>query len=407
MKVVQINAVYGTGSTGKMVQDISAKLKEQGHQPYAFWATACRSDENAKLIRVGSTMDHKLHALLRRMDGKQGWHSRAATRRACAEILKIEPDVVHLHNLHSNYLHLPTLLKFLGEHHIPTLLTLHDCWFFTGGCYHYLTCDGWMTDCGKCHALKLKGIAQRMLEEKRKLFSNIRCLAVNGVSEWTAQAARSSILSHGQIRCIYNWVDTAVFKPRSDAAQVRERYGIPEGHKLILGVSQGWSPQKGLDEFTMLADALREEATVILVGQDQGVPQRENLRCIGFTSNVQELAALYSAADVFVNPSRAETFGLVTAEAMACGTPVVAYRNFGSAELVAPQCGVLVPDGDTRQLLEQVRCVLHGDRGKYRIPCRQWVCEQFDKDGQIQKYIEFYMQLAAQSRSDDRDIGKV
>ena len=400
MKIVQINAVYGIGSTGRIVQDISQKLKTLGHQPYVFWATkCCNNDEDIELIRIGTSLDHKIHALLRRMDGRQGWHSKAATRRVCEDILKIKPDVVHLHNLHSNYIHLPMLLRFLGEHNIPTLLTLHDCWFFTGGCYHYFTCNQWMTNCTQCSVQNLKDNAKKMLDEKKKLVSDIKYLAVNGVSEWTTQAACCSILRNAQIRCIYNWVDTDVFKPQCDADEVKRRYNVPLSHKLVLGVSQAWSQQKGLEEFLMLADNMRGYATVILVGQDHGVPQRENLRCIGFTSDVQELVALYSAADVFVNPSRADTFGLVTAEAMACGTPIVAYHNFGAVELVAPQCGILVPDGHMEELLNRVKEILHADKSVYSVSCRNWVCENFDKEKQIQKYVEFYRCLCEEYQS--------
>jgi len=399
MKIVQINAVYGVGSTGRIAQDIAAELHKQGHECYVFWAITCREDGNTRLIRVGNTLDHKLHALLRRIDGKQGWHSKAATRKLCRELLQIKPDVVHLHNLHSNYIHLPRLLRFLGEYKIPTLITIHDSWMFTCGyCSHYFyhNCDQWTKGCTDCPAVKkaLRKDGARMYGIKEELYRQIPKLAINGVSQWTTEAAGRGILKTAKIQeTVYNWIDTELFEPQNNAAEVREKYGIPEGNKLILGVSQGWSERKGLREFLQIADEMRGEATVILVGEDCGIPERENLKCIGFTNNRQELIDLYSAADVFVNPSRAETFGLVTAEALSCGTPVVAYNNSGSAELVAPQCGALATDGDADALVSMTRRVLDNPKESYSVACRQWVLENFEKQTQLQKYVELYEKL--------------
>ncbi|MBQ9929655.1 MAG: glycosyltransferase [Oscillospiraceae bacterium] len=407
MKIVQINAVYGVGSTGRIAQDIAHALKAQGHENHIFWAISCRADENAAFYRIGSTLDHKLHALLRRLDGKQGWHSKAATRKLCRELLKIKPDVVHLHNLHSNYIHLPLLLQFLGENKIPTLITLHDNWMHTSGfCTYYSlhNCNQWDKGCTDCPAVDkhLRKSGAKMYRIKEELYSRIPNLAVNGVSRWTAEAAKQSMLRCAKINThIYNWIDTQAFKPQENAAEVREKYGIPENHKLILGVSQGWSERKGLQEFLQLADVLKDEATVILVGQDNGVPKKENLRCIGFTNNRQELIDLYSAADLFVNPSRAETFGLVTAEAMSCGTPVVAYNNTGSAELVAPQCGALATDGDAAALVTLTRKLLESQKETYSAACRQWVLENFNKQTQLQKYVELYEKILSFKKSEE------
>ncbi len=396
MRIVQINAVYGVGSTGRIARDIAAQLRKQGDEAYVFWAIEGREDGNAQLLRVGNTPDHKLHALLRRIDGKQGWHSKAATRKLCRELLAIKPDVVHLHNLHSNYIHLPELLRFLGEEKIPTLITIHDSWMFTCGyCAHYIyhNCDQWDKGCENCPAVRkaLRKNGARMYRSKEELYGRIPVLAVNGVSRWTTAAAEQGMLKSAKISTtIYNWVDTALFKPQDDTAAVREKYGIPAHHKLILGVSQGWSENKGLAEFLKIADEMRDEATVILVGEDRGVPKRENLKCIGFTHNQQELIGLYAAADVFVNPSRAETFGLVTAEALSCGTPVIAYNNTGSAELVAAQCGALAADGDAEQLVSLTRRVLENPKETYTQACRQWVLENFEKQTQVQKYVDLY-----------------
>jgi len=404
LKVLQMNAVYGMGSTGKIVRDISDELIKQGHESYAMWAIDFRNRidaTEAELIRIGTLTDHKMHALLFRVDGGQGMHSKAATKRACKKILEISPDVVHLHNLHSNYIHLPTLFKFLAKHNIPTLLTLHDCWFLSGYCTHYKyqnDCQNWKNGCQNCVAVgnRLQKNVQKNLAVRRDLYAAMPRLTVNGVSKWTADAAKQSVLQSAErITHIYNWIDTEVFKPQGSAVETKKKYGISQNRKLILGVSQLWSANKGLDCFVALADRMRETADVILVGKSEGGPERENLHYIGFTSNIDELVRLYSAADVFVNPSNVETFGLVTVEAMACGTPVVAYDNSGSSEIVTEDCGALVKDGNTEELLARVSEFLRQGKECYSAACREYVCKHFEKNRQVKEYISLYQQISS------------
>ena len=395
MKIVQINAVYGTLSTGKIMQDIHRALLDKNNESFAFWATLCKNPDNDKnVLRVGNTIDHKIHALLYRLDKKQGWHSVFATLSLCRNLKKINPDVVHLHNLHSNYINLPILLNFLGKNNIPTVLTLHDCWFFTGYCMHYLSsnCNKWQKNCVTCELNKK--LAPKLLRQKKELFENIPQLAFNGVSKWTAEAGARSILSFAKIKeYIYNWIDTEIFCPYSDCEDILKKYGIDSDKKIILGVSQGWSENKGLKEFIEISKHYKDTAQVILVGDNSAVPTNSGIKAIGFTDNQIELAKLYSVADVFVNPSRMETFGLVTAEALSCGTPVVAYSNTGSLELVAPECGLLAQDGNLEDLLNCVNKILLNGKKKYSEACREYATKNFNKDNQIKKYIKLYDDL--------------
>ena len=401
MKILQINAVYGIGSTGKIVRDISDKLIELGHESYVMWAIECKkTTDKVKLERVGTLVDHKIHALLRRIDGGRGMHSMLATKRACKKILEISPDVVHLHNIHGNFMHLPTLLSFLGKHDIPTLVTMHDCWFVSGYCTYYTHygCDRWLTGCHDCPAVskRLKKNIEKIYSKKERLYVDMQRLAINGVSKWTTNAAKQSILRYASnIECIYNFIDTELFQPQNNQAETREKYRVASNRKLILGVSQLWTAKKGLDAFLMLADKFSDTADVILVGKCEDIPSKPNLKCIGFTANVNELIDLYSAADVFVNASSADTFGLVTVEAMACGTPVVAFDNTGASELVSVECGILAKDGDYQSLLDGVTEVLDNGKERYSSACRDYVCANFEKNNQLLKYIDFYKRISS------------
>ncbi|MBQ2942340.1 MAG: glycosyltransferase [Clostridia bacterium] len=403
MKILQINAVYGTGSTGRIVEDIHTEIISRGHESFVLWGTKCKSpNSSANIIRIGKAFDHKWHALMWRLTGKQAWYSKRATKKACEKIIELSPDVVHLHNLHSNYINLPYLLDFLGDNDIPTLITLHDCWFFTGGCTHYLKygCNGWEDKCENC-PMDLSQKASKMLEARKILFGRIKHLGVNGVSEWTTDAARRSILEKSyKIEKIYNWIDIEVFCPRNNTAEVRKKYNVPEGRKIILGVSQGWSERKGLKEFLYLAEKFKDTATIILVGRCDAHIDCDNIRLIGFTESREELIDLYAAADVFVNPSRMETFGLVTVEAMACGTPVAAYDNTGSSELVVDECGCLAEDGNVCELFKAVGKILDNGKCFYTQNCIKYVKENFDKNTQIEKYIKLYETLSKTKRGE-------
>ena len=193
--------------------------------------------------------------------------------------------------------------------------------------------------------------------------------------------------------CIYNWIDTNVFKPSNAKKKIMLKYNIPEHHKIVLGVSQEWSVEKGLNEFVKLSGQMKNTVTVILVGRSTDIIKRDNLIFIGYTKDQEELAELYSAADLFMNPSRMETFGLVTVEAMACGTPVVAYKNTGTKELITDDTGWLVKDGDIEAMLELVKKILASNQKKSLITCRTHVIDMFEKNRQLKKYLSLYEEI--------------
>ena len=399
MRIVQINAVSGVGSTGNIVEAIHNELTLQSDESFVFWATRTISHD-ARHFRVGSTFDHKIHAFSRRVFNDQGFHSKLATRLACKKIRDLHPDVVHLHNLHSNYIHLPTLLNFLAKERIAVLVTIHDCWFFTGGCTHFkgIGCEQWKKSCANCPVKGLNLRANILFDRKLELFHSLPFLAVNGVSEWTTRAAReSAILSHANLyETIYNWVGKSFNEPVNniDMENVKRKYNIPLIGKIILGVSQGWSDSKGLKEFFAIADNLeREDFHVVLVGNHTSAPAHDNITYVNYTENQRELICLYTLADVFVNPSKYETFGLTTAEAMACGTPIVAYNNTGAKEIVTSECGILAEDGNVIELIESVKTILSNGKKIYFDSCIKRVKQFFNKDKQVNKYISLYKEI--------------
>ena len=401
MKVLQINATYGFGSTGKMVKDIDKALSRFGHESYVFCSQKPLEESGNNVQIIGNLFDHNLHGIMWRLFHNQGWNSRLATLSLCKKIDTLKPDVIHFHNLHSNYIHIGILLKHLGRKKYPLVITLHDCWFFTGNCYHFIpygNCDQWKDECISCTAYKSKMAkihVKNQFFKKRTLLNNIHQLAIVGVSDWISSCADdSSILRNADItRRIYNWIDCETFKLYENSESIKKKYGVDSNKKLILGVSQGWAENKGLREMYQIANKLGDAVQIILVGNSCGNSDTENVRFIGYTSSAEELAMLYSAADVFVNPSKMETFGKVTAEAMACGTPIVAYSNTGTSELVSKDVGIIVEDGNIPQLIQAVCSVLESEKKKYSENCRQRACNMFNMEAQTRKYIDLYEEI--------------
>ena len=390
MKVLQINATYGRGSTGRNVQEQHEYYLSKGVDSYVAYAIV--GEKNERVFRIGNTIDHKAHALLSRLTGRQGKYSYLATRKHLKRIDEIAPDVVHLHNLHSNYIHLPSLLKYLAKKDIATVLTLHDFWFFTGRCYHYLYdgCDKYQTECGKCPYLKrnhsIFDFSKKDFLLRKRLFSQIKKLGIVGVSKWCIEEAESGFFKDfGEKTYIHNWVDGSIFYPRE--TEVKQ-------HKTIVAVSQGWSAEKGLPQAIALADELGDEAELLLIGKmDRDAILPKNVRAVGYVGDINVLAKYYSEADCFVNFSTVETFGKVVIEAMACGTPAVVFSSTALKELVEGECGKAVNAGDTLAMAQAVREILEKGKSYYKENCLLAVKERFAYQGQVEKYLDFYRRV--------------
>lgn len=401
MTVVQINAVYGKGSTGEITMELHRHLLAKGHDSYVLWSAVAAHTNDQNVYRIGNPIGAKMHAVLTRMFGTQCFHSFFSTKRTIRLLHKIRPDVVHLHNLHSNFMHLPMLLRYLAKEKIPVVITLHDCWFFTGGCFHptLRRCDAYKRGCKGCpemHLAPKRAIRSYLFRKKKELFSALSSVAVVGVSGWASDSAHASSMFGEKTRhtYIYNWIDSDVFHPTEDADAVRARYGLVSDDRIILGVAQNWKRDKGIEFFLSLSTRVDAHTKILLVGLAPNMKGNEALRFVGRTDNAAELASLYSLANVFVNPSPAETFGKVTAEALACGTPVIAYNNTGTAELVPESCGVLIQDGDTDAMTEAVLEMIAKDVKTGVEERCAFAKENFSITSQIEKYVALYKDLA-------------
>lgn len=420
MKVLQVNAVYGAGSTGRLVRELDAELNRSGVDGVVAYAHS----KLAVGYQIGNPLDHKIHALGSRVAGKQGYLSTASTRRLLDFIAGESPDIVHLHNLHSNYINLPMLLTFLAESDIATVVTLHDCWFYTGKCCHYTLshCGRWEWGCGSCPRLRqdipswLFDKSHQMWEDKRRLFASIPRLGVVGVSDWiTDEAQRSFLKCAAIVRRIHNWVDLDVFTPRGPAS--RRPAEVADEEFVALGVSSDWSDAKGLGDFFELSRLISEvglgrraelddvsllvdSARIALVGTPpHGVTQSPRLQFLGLVPDPSKLASLYRGADVLLQLSREESFGQVVAEALACGTPVIAYDSTANPELVGDGCGHVVRPGDPLELVRALHLVRQSGRAAYSASCRMYAESHFSSAHRVADYLALYEELVAMKRA--------
>ena len=399
MKVLQINTVYGEGSTGRIALMIHDACKAHGIiclSAYRRGRKGQKSFEHSEPIGYG--WDSRVHGWLSWLTMFKGTGSVCATARFLRRLERDLPDVIHLHNLHGSYINLPMLFGFIRRYDIPVVWTLHDCWAFTAICPHFsmAACERWKTGCGRCPQKKQYSASvidwtRSVLKLKRSWFCSVRRMTLVAPSFWLEGLVRQSFLRDYPVKTIHNGIDLQVFSPVE--SDFREKYGLL-GKKIVLGVAFGWGQGKGLDVFEELAHSLNEDYRIVLVGTDArtaaGLP--ESILCIHRTHDQRELAAIYTAADVFANPTREEVLGLVNIEALACGTPVVTFHAGGSPECIDASCGVSVPEGDVGGMKREIVriCTEHPYAPQ---DCRRRA-EQFDKTAQIEEYIALYMTVA-------------
>lgn len=399
MKIVQINAVYNIGSTGRTTAEMHEALQNAGYDSFVVYSqTNVNNAENT--YHMGSPLDIKIHGFLSRLWGKQGYFSVSSTKKLLKLLDDIKPDVVHLRNLHGNYINLPMLLKYLAKNDVATVITLHDFWFITGKCVHYINakCDKWQTECGNCPNLNSGNPTwffdktKTMHKDKIRLFGNIPRLAITGVSQWvTDEAKKSPIAKNAITKRIYNWIDFNSFYPR-EVDRVKQEKNL-RNKFVILGVASGWSLQKTLSNFIDIANQ-KKDYNFILVGQmPEDVILPENVKSVGLIDSIDELAEYYSLADVFLTFSKAETFGKVCAEAMACGTPVVCHNETACPEILGENCGYSVDVSNIQAVSEAIDKIRENGKEFYSENCIKHARASFQKNALIDEYIDLYSEL--------------
>ena len=398
MKVMQINAVYGVGSTGVIVEDLHNLSLENGIDSYVSYSTTNKNpDEIKNGYVIGKNLGKKIHAVLSRLGGKQAYFSSFATKKLIKHIENVKPDIVHLHNLHSNFVNLNMLLKSLGKKDISTVITLHDCWFYTGGCFHYTSvgCSKWKESCGNCPKKMqdtpalLKDNSAKILADRKKYFGRIKNLSVVGVSQWIANEGKKTIFKGRNVSDIYNGIDTEFFVPTP--SDFRKKYGL-EDKFLILAPASKWLKPINKETFETVSNNLPSDCIIVMLGctESQKIGLPPNVLALDYIKDRDELKKVYSACDVFANCTREESLSLVNVEAQSCGTPVVTYGNTGVQETVNNKCSFSVESGNEKNFLEAILKIKEIGKENFSEDCIKWVKHRFARDENYRKYIDLY-----------------
>lgn len=374
MKVLLINVVCGIRSTGRICTDLATALETQGHEvKIAYGRENVPKQFQKYAVRIGSDFDVKIHGLKARLFDGAGFGSKLATIKFIEWVKEYDPDIIHLHNLHGYYINIEILFTYLKTCNKRIIWTLHDCWPFTGHCtyFDYVNCQKWKIQCENCpqkHSYPTSEFidgSKKNYSIKKELFTGIKNLTIVTPSKWLANLVSQSYLKEYPVKVVNNGIDTNVFKPTRGS--VIEKLGC-QNKKIVLGVASVWDRRKGFETFLSLSKILDNKFQIILVGltskQINELP--EEIIGIARTQNMRELAELYTAADVFVNPTLEENYPTTNLEAIACGTPVVTFETGGSVES-ARLYGVVVPKGDVEKTADAIRllCASNSVKNKH------------------------------------------
>ena len=361
MKYLFINSVAGFGSTGRIAAEKCRELMKDGHDCVLAFGRDKANCDDIPTVQIGTNLDVKLHGLRCRLLDDHGFGSKGATRKFLDWVREYDPDVIWLHNIHGYYIHIGELFTYLRTCGKKIIWTLHDCWAFTGHCayFDFAGCEKWKTGCYSCPqkgsypaSMGLDG-SRSNYEKKKALFTGIPNLKLTVPSYWLEKRVKQSFLKDYPVEVVYNTINREIFKPTP--GDFRKRHGLEE-KKIILGVASVWDERKGLKDFLALSELLDERYKIVLVGLSEEQIHALPGKILGLprTNSMQELAQSYTAADVFVNPSAEETFGMTAMEARCCGTEAIVYQDTACEEIVNRFGGIAVPKG-AEHLYEAIR----------------------------------------------------
>lgn len=406
MRIVEINSV-NSGSTGSIMRDVAAVARSKGHDVLVCYPQS--RDNQAKYERgdffIGNRYFRNVGRLISKYFRAEHFIHIISTLSLILRLEKFKPDVVHIHNIHDSFLNLPLLVFYLKRKEINVVWTLHDCWLYTGHCPYYVEakCYRWKDICCDCKLYRsypqsyYDDSTYKFTLKKKLLLSIGNRLTLVPVSSWLANEVSKSFLKDVRCQVVSNGIDMEVFSPKVDAL-IKKKYGIPNG-KIILAAATDWGERKGLNDYYKLAKMLSVDEHIVLVGVTDAIIEKlpENIIGIKRTDNKEDMAKLYSIADVVLSLSYAETFGLTIVEANACGTPVVVYNNTAQPELVADENGIVVKTGYIKAVYGAIRSICSKDRECWRRLCRDKVLNRYSKKVTYQEYIELFKKITKYS----------
>lgn len=400
MKVLLIDVNCKNSSTGKIVYDLYTEVNKSGHTAAICYGRGSKINE-PNIYKFSSNIEMYTHALLTRLTGMTGYFSYFATRNLIKFMDKFKPDVVHLHELHAYFVNIAPIVNYLKEKKIKTVWTFHCEFMYTGKCGYAYECEKWKSECGHCSQVKeypsslLFDFTKKMFKDKKRLLDDFNNLTIITPSKWLADRVKQSFLSDRDIRVIHNGIDTLnIFYPR-DYGHLKEKHNITD-EKIVLSVAPNlMSERKGGKWVIELAKLLKnEKIKFILIGVDD-INEKfdENIIALGRTENQHVLAEYYSMADITVLTSAKETFSLVCAESLACGTPIVGFDSGAPREIAPEGYGIFVPYGEIEKMKNIIASIFYGKVNiNSSFDCTYFVKENYSKKVMVDNYLDIYLE---------------
>lgn len=403
MKILIANWVYDWGSTGYIARDLLRELTETGHQVVVATAQN-KGKDNPGVYVFTRPSEWKFYWRLHRLGFPKFMGSKVASRRVIRLVNNEKPDVVNLHLLHGNRLDLYYLLRWLGTHNIKTVVTNHAELYYTGNCGHAYECMNWVDrQCKGCqNAKKATGsfiLANPHLNWKlmKNAFSHFKPenFMFTAVSPWVKERfCQSPIVKGFDCEVVLNGLDTAQFYLREESKEITNRIGMTD---FLLHVTANFNPElkddvKGAYYLVKLAEAMPEQTFVIVatsISNAGNLP--DNVVLWGKAKDQKELAELYSAARLTVLVSRRETYSMVVAESLCCGTPVVGFKAGGPETIAIPDASLFVGQRDVEGLAKAIRMMMQKDFDRKSIS--DAAREKYSSATMAKGYLEVYQEV--------------
>lgn len=398
MKVLQIN-FYDLFSTGNIMLNIAKVTRQRGYIAYTaskYMKMSVKTNRKDSFhFYIGNRAINTFHRYFSWITDLQDCCSIFPTLLLIHKINKLNPDIIHLHDILGWYINIEILFKYLKRKNIPVVWTFHDCWAITGRCIYFdaIGCNRWKSGCGNCPQKNYMpgtwffDLSAWNYKRKKRLFTGINNMTIVTPSEWLKGLVKESFLNKYPVSVINNGINLSIFKPTT--GHIYNKIMSLQS-KIVLGVAATWSIRKGLDVFFQMDRKLPDDFVIVLVGIETKDLQGTR-RIIGIkrTSNQNELAELYSAATVFANPTTEDNFPTVNLESLACGTPIVTYRTGGSPESVDVNTGIIVEKNDIDGFISAIIKVAEQGKDYYKDACCKKALN-YDMNDKFNDYIDLY-----------------
>ena len=398
MKVLQVNCTYNQGSTGKIAYDIHVALQQKGYESIVCYGRRQLIREK-NVYKTCGELYSKLNNAWSRFTGLMYGGLFFSTKKLIRIIEREKPTVVHLHCLNGHFVNIYRLISFLKKSGIRTILTLHAEFMYTANCGHSYDCEKWKTGCGKC--LEFKSITRSIFFDKtqkswkkmKKAFDSFENLTVVSVSPWLMNRAKQSpILKDKKHVVVLNGLNTEVFHIYEDALLKRQHAIASE--KIVFHATPMLSDEinhiKGGYYVLKAAEKLANKGYRFFIAGDYKnlIKVPKNVTLLGRIEDQKLLAKYYSMADVTLLTSKRETFSMVCAESLACGTPVVGFKAGAPEQISIPKYSRFVEWGDVDALCKEIENCLTEHYGKKDI--EQAALKVYDKKEMLEQYIRLY-----------------